>query len=69
MIDVDVQPNYVRVIVKGKIFQLALADEVRCSESRVQRSMSTGQLLIIMPKLKSTDASKNIVELTARGER
>ena len=51
LIDVDVQPNYVRVEIKKKIFQLALQQEVNLDASTSQRSQTTGQLLIIMPKL------------------
>lgn len=51
LIDVDVQPKYVRVTVKSKIFQMALNDEVKISESSSQRSQITGHLLIVMPKL------------------
>lgn len=51
LIDVDVQPNYIRVAVKQKIIQLALDQEVRTSDSTSQRSQATGHLLIIMPKL------------------
>jgi protein TilB len=51
LIDVDVQPNYIRVTVKEKIFQMALNDEVVCSESTSKRSQTTGNLLITMPKL------------------
>lgn len=51
LIEVDVQPNYVRVTVKGKIFQMALKDEIRVDESSSQRSQITGRLLIVMPKL------------------
>uniref|UniRef100_A0A336MWB3 CSON005079 protein n=1 Tax=Culicoides sonorensis TaxID=179676 RepID=A0A336MWB3_CULSO len=51
MIDVDVQPNYVRVTVKSKIFQLALNDEVNIEKSSSQRSMINGNLFIVMPKL------------------
>lgn len=51
MIDVDVQPNYVRVMIKGKIFQMALADEIRIDESTSKRSQVTGHLLVAMPKL------------------
>lgn len=54
MIAVDVQPNYVRATIKGKIFQMALATEVRCSEATSKRSMITGHLLISMPKLSWT---------------
>lgn len=51
MIDVDVQPNYVRVCVKDNIFQLGLNDEVNIEASTSQRSIVTGNLLITMPKL------------------
>ncbi|GAB0095314.1 Protein tilB [Sergentomyia squamirostris] len=50
-LSVDVQPNYVRVSVKKKIFQLALDEEVKCEESSSQRSDITGHLMIKMPKL------------------
>ena len=50
-IQVDVETNYVRVTIKGKIFQISLNEEVKISESVVQRSQITGELLIRMPKL------------------
>ncbi|XP_067636640.1 protein tilB [Eurosta solidaginis] len=48
---VDVESNYVRVSVKGKIFQMALMDEINLTEASVQRSQITGYLVIKMPKL------------------
>lgn len=51
LIEVDAQPNYIRVTVKGKIFQMALNDEIRVDDSTSQRSQTTGNLLIVMPKL------------------
>lgn len=54
LIAVDVQPNYVRATIKGKIFQMALTAEVRCSEASSKRSLATGDLLIVMPKLSWT---------------
>ncbi|XP_026757162.2 protein tilB [Galleria mellonella] len=50
LVDIDVQPNYVRVIIKGKIFQLHLPEEVNTTNSTAQRSQTTGRLLVIMPK-------------------
>ncbi|GBP38621.1 Protein tilB homolog [Eumeta japonica] len=50
LLDVDVQPNYVRVTLKGKIFQLCLPEEVDTSNSTAQRSQITGHLVITMPK-------------------
>ena len=48
-IDVDVHPNYVRVVVKEKVTQLRLDDEVLPDSCKVQRSKTTGALLIKMP--------------------
>lgn len=51
LIEVDVQPTYVRVMVKGKPFQLALSAEVQPDRSSAKRSQTTGHLLICMPKV------------------
>lgn len=51
LIDVDVQPTYVRVMVKGKPFQLVLSAEVQPDKSSAKRSQTTGHLLICMPKV------------------
>lgn len=50
LLDIDVQPNYVRVNVKGKIFQLHLPQEVDTTNSKAERSQITGHLLVTMPK-------------------
>ncbi|KAM9322281.1 dynein axonemal assembly factor 11 [Pholidichthys leucotaenia] len=50
LLDVDVQPWYVRVSVKGKIFQLVLPAEVKPDSSTAQRSQTTGNLLLTMPR-------------------
>ena len=49
--DCDVQPTYVRVIMKGKIFQLALTEEVNPDKATAKRSQTTGHLVITMPKV------------------
>ncbi len=51
LIDADVQPTYVKVVVKGKIFQLVLPEEVRPDSSYAQRSQTTGHLIVTMPKV------------------
>ncbi|KAL9954199.1 hypothetical protein ACROYT_G041702 [Oculina patagonica] len=51
LIDLDVQPTYVRVTVKGKVFQLALNEEVNPDSSSAKRSQTTGHLIIEMPKM------------------
>ncbi|XP_067385269.1 dynein axonemal assembly factor 11 isoform X2 [Channa argus] len=50
LLDVDVQPTYARVHVKGKIFQIALPAEVKPDSSNAQRSQSTGHLVLTMPR-------------------
>jgi len=51
LINVDVQPNYVRVTLKGKSLQLALSEEVMPDASTAQRSQTTGYLVLKMPKV------------------
>ena len=51
LVDVDVQPNYVRVTMKGKILQLRLNSEVKPDSSTAKRSQVTGHLLVMMPKV------------------
>ena len=51
LVDLDVQPNYVRLTVKGKIMQLQLPDEVKPDSSKAERSQITGALVITMPKV------------------
>eukprot|EP00435_Cladocopium_sp_Y103_P050134 s2139_g15.t1 len=50
-LDVDVNPLYVRVVVKDKVTQLKLSAEVKPDGAQVQRSRTTGVLHIDMPLL------------------
>ncbi|KAM9718997.1 dynein axonemal assembly factor 11 [Menidia menidia] len=50
LIDVDVQPTYVRVTVKGKVFQVVLPAEVAPDQSAARRSQTSGHLLLAMPR-------------------
>jgi len=50
-LDVDVNPLYVRVVVKDKVTQLKLSGEVKPDGAKVQRSRTTGVLHIDMPLL------------------
>ncbi|KAL5016591.1 hypothetical protein ScPMuIL_006180 [Solemya velum] len=52
LVDVDVQTRYVRMVIKGKVFQLALDEEVQPDSSTAKRSQTTGHLLVTMPKAK-----------------
>ncbi|XP_067567319.1 dynein axonemal assembly factor 11 isoform X1 [Pseudorca crassidens] len=51
LIDVDVQPTYVRVMVKGKPFRLVLPAEVKPDSSSAKRAQTTGHLVVYMPKV------------------
>merc|ERR1719316_1166588 len=48
-LDVDVNPEYVRCVVKDKVTQLKLPAEVSPDRAKVQRSKVTGWLKITMP--------------------
>jgi len=52
LIDLDIQPTYVRVTMKGRILQLALNEEISPDKSTAQRSQTSGHLVVTMPKLK-----------------
>ncbi|XP_048384660.1 dynein axonemal assembly factor 11 isoform X2 [Stegostoma tigrinum] len=53
LLDIDVQPTYVCVMVKGKVFQLVLPEEVKPDSSSAKRSQTTGHLLVTMPKVQA----------------
>ena len=50
LIDLDVHPTFVRVLVKDKMFQLKLPEPVKAAESHAQRSQATGALVVYMPR-------------------
>ena len=51
LVDVDVQPSFVRLLVKGKMMQLLLPEQVHPDRSNAQRSKATGHLVVTMPKV------------------
>jgi len=42
LIDVDVHPNWISVIIKNKVLRLHLPCEVHSAQSKAQRSQATG---------------------------
>ncbi|OAE30184.1 hypothetical protein AXG93_4295s1390 [Marchantia polymorpha subsp. ruderalis] len=60
LIDVDIQPSWIRILVKGKLLQLRLPCEVKSDESIIQRSATTGRLLVTMPKVVSDPRWKDV---------
>lgn len=51
-VDVDVQPEYVRVTIKEKVLQLTLPCEVSVDNSTAKRNTTNGKLVVTMPRLK-----------------
>lgn len=51
LIDVDVHPNYVSIVIKSKVLRLNLPAEVDSSNSSAARSKTTGHLVLTMPKI------------------
>lgn len=47
----DIQPTYVKVLVKGKIFQIVFPEEIKTESSTARRSQTTGHLVLTMPKV------------------
>ncbi|NXV81102.1 TILB protein, partial [Atlantisia rogersi] len=66
LLDVDVQPTYIRVLVKGKPFQLVLPEEVKPDSSSAKRSQTTGHLVVSMPKAKETILTKQKVSTSIK---
>lgn len=50
LIDVDVHPTYISVVIKSKVLRLNLPEEVQADNASAQRSKTTGRLAITMPK-------------------
>ena len=50
LIQADVQPGSVRLLIKGRLLQLALPDDVSPDASTARRSQATGRLVVTMPK-------------------
>jgi hypothetical protein len=45
-LNVDLHPDYVRCDIKGKITQLVIPEEILVEQSKVQRSQTTGALVV-----------------------
>ncbi|KAJ3413610.1 Protein tilB [Chytridiales sp. JEL 0842] len=50
LIDVDVHPTFIRVIIKGKLLQLTLDEEVSAEQVYCERSRLSGHLCVTMIK-------------------
>jgi hypothetical protein len=50
-IDIDLNPTFVRLTIKGKVLQLSFPCEIIVSKSQAKRSQTTGSLQLVMQKL------------------
>ncbi|XP_027501488.1 protein tilB homolog isoform X1 [Corapipo altera] len=66
LLDVDVQPTYIRVLVKEKPFQFVLPEEVKPDSSSAKRSQTTGHLVVTMPKAKEIILAKQKVSASIK---
>lgn len=57
LIDVDVHPMYISIVIKSKLLRLRLPVEVKAGESKCQRSKTTGSLVVTMPKVNPRETS------------
>eukprot|EP00606_Chrysophyceae_sp_TOSAG23-5_P001014 GSChrysophyteH2.ASY1.ANO1.924.1 assembled CDS len=65
LIDVDVHPTYVSVIIKGKTLRLRTLCEVKADDSKCQRAKTDGKLMVIMPKV---NPKENVLTSNIRRE-
>lgn len=63
LMDVDVHPKYVSIVVKSKVFRIFWPDEVRSDRGNCKRSQLTGELVVTVPKVKQ---NKTFMELVKR---
>lgn len=61
-LDVNLDPKWVSVRVKGKLTQLRLNEEIIVEQSDVKRSQTTGALVIKLKKLKTNELIKSNVK-------
>ena len=50
-LNVDLQPQYVRVDVRGKVTQIRFDEEILVERATIQRSTTTGWLCVTCPKV------------------
>ncbi|GMI05699.1 hypothetical protein TrRE_jg10733 [Triparma retinervis] len=62
LIDVDVNPDYVSIVIKSKVLRLVLPAEVEAEGAVASRSKTTGHLVVTMKKV---DPNENMVALRA----
>ncbi|KND04944.1 hypothetical protein, variant [Spizellomyces punctatus DAOM BR117] len=69
LIDVDVQPTWLRISVKGKILQLVLDEEVQTENVLCERSRVTGWLAVTMVKAHVDKTKADVIEIRNKERR
>ncbi|KAJ3092296.1 Protein tilB [Quaeritorhiza haematococci] len=69
LIDVDVNPTWIRIVVKGKILQLVLEEEVQVSSAVCERSRHTGELVVTMLKVRAAEKGVDVLEVIKEQKR
>ncbi|KAJ3286237.1 Protein tilB [Rhizoclosmatium sp. JEL0117] len=67
LIDVNVKPNYIQVVIKNKVLTVTFDDEVRPNQVLCERSKASGNLLVTM--VKSSAPNDLDVEDVAKAQR
>ena len=64
-LNVDLQPQYVRVDVRGKVTQIRFDEDILVERSTIQRSTTTGWLCVTMPKVNCDQIEAQIIRTEA----
>lgn len=68
-LNIDLQPTFIRCEIKNKVTQLMLPEEVLVESSVVQRSQTTGQLVVTMPRANISEIEAKNMRLKALREK
>ena len=68
LIDLDVHPTFVSVVVKGRTFRVSWPEEVRSCDAVAQRSQTTAELVVTAPKVAPPASSALRAALAAERE-
>lgn len=52
LVNVDTHPLYISVVIRSKVFRILWPEEVRSSEGTCQRSSTTGELCVTVPRVR-----------------
>ena len=58
LLELDVQPTYLRATIRGRIFQLRFLEEVSPDSGQAQRSQTTGHLVLTLPRAQGIVTTK-----------